>query len=388
MKDVQRVPLYMQVRDYVYDQINRGNWKPNDRLPSEKELSEQFNVSRITVKKALSELTDMGMVYRIQGRGSFVSSDQEGEPTLYKSLTNLQTGYCVAFLIPRLENTYTANLVKGIEQACRAAGMNMILAITNDSQEEEKRLINEMIQIGVNGIIIFPVDGEGYNEQIVKLTMSNYPLVLIDRYFRGIETNNVCTDNVTGAYDATNHLLQLGHRNVGVVSTYPKWTTSIEDRIEGYERALSDAQIPINRQYRLDHFNPEAMNVVLREGVIVPEIKKEIQHYLRTNAEMTAVFATNIAVGLSIIAAAEEIGIRVPDDLSIVYYDFEPLSLLLSKQTYMTQDVPVMVHKAVELLMAVISDPQRKRERVLIPSKLVKGNTTSAIIHKDQSPIG
>ena len=137
----------------------------------------------------------------------------------------------------------------------------------------------------------------------------------------------------------------------------------------------------------MDHFNPEKMNVVLREGNIDPEIKKEIQHYLRTNAEMTAVFATNIAVGLSIIAAAEEMNIRVPEDLSVVYYDFEPLSLLLSKQTYMTQDVPVMVNKAVELLLAIIADPQRKRERVLIPSRLVQGNSTSPNVNRDQSSI-
>jgi len=379
MKEAPRVPLYTQIRDYVYDQINRGVWKPNDRLPSEKELSEQFNVSRITVKNALAELIDIGKVYRIQGKGSFVSSNQAGEPTLYKSPASLHSHSCIAFLIPRLENTFTASLVKGIEQECSAAGMKMILGITNDSQETEKKLINEMIQLGVSGIIIFPVDGEGYNEEIVKLSMNNYPLVLIDRYFRGIETNNVCTDNVAGGYDATNHLLKLGHRNIAVVSTYPKGTTSIEERMEGYERALTEAQIPINRQFRLDHFNAEVMNIVLKEGTVDPGIKQEIQQFLHGNPEISAVFATNIAVGITVIAAAEENGMRVPEDLSVVYYDFEPLSMLVSRPTYVVQDVRTMVQHAVKLLLSVITDSQRKRERIVIPTQLIIGDSTAAL---------
>lgn len=320
MKETARVPLYTQIRDYLNDQIDRGHWKHNDRLPSEKQLSEQFNVSRITVKNALSELMEKGLVYRIQGKGSFVSANQGGEPQLYKSSSAPKpAGSCIAFLIPRLESTYSAGLVRSVEQACKSVGMKMILGITNDSQEEEKQLIAEMMQLGVSGIIIFPVDGEAYNEEILKLTISNYPLVLIDRYFRGVETNNVCSDNFTASFDLTNHLIQAGHHNIGVISTNPKWTTSIEDRIDGYERALSDAQIPINRQFRLDHFNPDTMNLIVREGIIDPLIKAEIQDFLRANKEITAIFAANIAVGLSVMIAAKESGLKLPEQLSVVF---------------------------------------------------------------------
>ncbi|MFD0717588.1 GntR family transcriptional regulator [Paenibacillus sp. GCM10027626] len=384
MKETQRVPLYTQIREYIYDQISRGNWQASDRLPSEKELSEQFNVSRITVKNALAELTKQGLIYRIQGKGSFVADGSKGEPSLYKSQVSLQSNNCIAFLIPRLENTFTAKLVRNVEQECAAAGMKMILALTHDSQETEKKLIREMIQLGVSGIIIFPVDGEGYNEEIVKLSMNNYPLVLIDRYFRGIETNSVCSDNSAGAYNAVNHLLSLGHRKIGVVSTFSSWTTSIEDRIEGYEKALAEAKIPINRLYRCDHFNPEQMNLVLRTGEANLDAKRDIQQFLKSNQEMTAIFATNIAVGLTVIAAAREIGRNVPDDLSVVYYDFEPLPLLFMRPTCVIQDEESLVKQAVELLFAVVREPQRKRERILIPSSLTIGDSTAPLSNAEK----
>lgn len=371
MKETPRIPLYTQIRDYLYDRIRKGDWKHDDRLPSEKELAEQFKVSRVTVKNALSELMDKGLVYRIQGKGSFVSSNRGGEPQLYKSPTTDKMGSCIAFLIPRLESTFSAGLVRGVEEACRAAGMKMILGITNDSQEEETRQIGEMMQLGVEGIIIFPVDGEAYNEEILKLTISNYPLVLIDRYFRGIETNNVCTDNFTAAFDLTNHLIQEGHRNIGVISTNPKWTTSIEDRLDGYEKALSDAQIPINRQFRLDHFDPDAMNLIVREGVMDEQIQRELQAFLRANPEITAIFATNIAVGISLILAAKENGLQLPEQLSVVYFDYEPLSTFLFNQPYIRQDVASISQQAVALLMAVIAEPTRKRERILIDTQMI-----------------
>lgn len=376
---LQRVPLYTQIYNYVSDGIKAGQWPPAGRLPSEKELSEQFNVSRITVKKALGQLIEEGLIYRIQGKGTFVAVGQNGEPALYKSNAPQGHSDCIAFLIPRLENTFTASLVRGIERECKEVGLKVILGITHDSQEIERELIRDSLNLGVKGIIIFPVDGEAYNEDILKLTMSNYPIVLIDRYFRGIESNCVCTDNVMGGYEATKHLLELGHVHTGVVTTISKWTTSIEDRLAGYEKALTEHEVPIDKRRWLRDYLPDDMNQVLRTGIVNKEIKKGIQDYLLANKELTAIFASNISCGLAVISAALDLGIRVPEQLSVIYYDFEPLPLLNLNPTCVIQDDQMIVKHAVQLLLAVIEDPNHKRTRILVPAKLQRGNSTQML---------
>ncbi|WP_028550246.1 GntR family transcriptional regulator [Paenibacillus sp. UNC451MF] len=67
-----RVPMYIQLKNYIYTQIQTDVWKAGDKLPSENELAEQFDVSRITVKNAMADMVEQGLIYRIQGRGSFI----------------------------------------------------------------------------------------------------------------------------------------------------------------------------------------------------------------------------------------------------------------------------------------------------------------------------
>lgn len=68
-----RIPIYLQIREYITEQIHLGSWKPGDTLPSENELARLFQGSRITVKQALKTLVEEGVVYRVQGKGSFVA---------------------------------------------------------------------------------------------------------------------------------------------------------------------------------------------------------------------------------------------------------------------------------------------------------------------------
>lgn len=133
-----------------------------------------------------------------------------------------------------------------------------------ESRERELAMLKEAVQSGAKGIILFPVHGETYNEEVLRLTMEQYPVVVLDRYLRGVETNCVCSDNENGAYQAVSYLISKGHRRIGCISSPVLGTTSLEDRLHGYEQALADNLIPVDHAARLFEPTPEGIINFLR----------------------------------------------------------------------------------------------------------------------------
>ncbi|MCZ8511643.1 GntR family transcriptional regulator [Paenibacillus filicis] len=375
-KQTVRTPLYKQIRDYVLDNIQQMNWQPNEKIPSENELAAKFNVSRITIKNALLQLIEEGLIYRIQGKGTFISANKQGEPPVYRLLQ--QHDKTVAYLMPRLDNRFTANLLNGIENQLAEEGYHLLFCETHDSQEKENEILKRMIRFGVAGLIIYPAHSQTYNEEILKITLNEFPVVVVDRYLRGVETNYVCSDNVKGSFDATAHLIQSGHRRIGFVSTHAHGTTSIEDRLTGYEKALSEHNILIDRHLRMLNLDSKQVNTILQNGAGHPDSKEQIKHYLEQNSDLTAVIAVNSTVGLTLMEAAKEMPISIPEDLSIVFLDDYELSAFSTvPPTCVSLEEYTVGREAVKLLVSIIENPQQKRRKIIVPTRLTVRNSSA-----------
>ncbi|HEY0827697.1 MAG TPA: GntR family transcriptional regulator, partial [Bacilli bacterium] len=245
-----RVPLYLQIQEYFKEQISSKNLLENDRIPTEKEIMEQFNVSRITVVNALSGLAQEGWIYRIPGRGSFV---KEGKyepkqslltelPDRYTPTTALEANTpnkrTIGLVMTTIGDYFAIRLLRGITQALNDSDFQLIIMLTFNSQEREQYAIKELARMGVEGLLIFPSDGEVYNEEILALKIKGFPFALIDRYLPGIETNIVCSDGSLGAQLAVSHLWELGHRDIVLCADVPVPTMTVEERISGYMKEL------------------------------------------------------------------------------------------------------------------------------------------------------
>lgn len=378
MAENSRTPLYIQIREYMLDNITNNKWPPNKKIPSENELARKFNVSRITVSSAISQLVKEGIIYRIKGKGSFVSENTSGEPKIYQSLPEKNNNSnLIAYLMPRLDNLFTARLLSGIEEEVSKHGYQLLFFKTHDSKEQETKIIKDLLSLNVKGIIIYPTADEDYNEETLKLTLNNFPLVVVDRYLRGVETNCVCSDNVKGTFDAITHLIELGHRKIGFASTSKKFTTSIEDRLIGYEKALAQNHFPIDQRLQFFDFDMEKINTIYKEGKADEESKQEIKTFLIENKELTALFAVNPAIGLTVISAAKELGINIPKDLSLVFFDDYELSALSSiPPTCVRQNEFELGSQAAKLLVSLIENPNQERRKIVLPTNLIVRNST------------
>lgn len=334
--------------------IESGVYKPHDKLPSEVELAKQFNVSRITSKNAILHLVEKGIVYRIPGKGTFVSDTKTNKtvPAQQDKRT------LIGFILPEIADHYSSQIFARIESVATSLGYGLMVQQTNNYIDLEKQAINSMLNDGVEGLIIFPVDDEVYNEKILRLTLDKFPLVLIDRYLSGIETPAVYSDNVQGAYQLTKILLEKQHRKIGLFTAPNFKTITVKDRIKGYEKALDEAGIPIER------------SIWFTELLHEDPLERAIA-FLQANPDITGIFAMNAYAGEIAFKAATKLGKRIPEDFLIASFDQEHELDIYPIYTA-KQNSEQIGEKAIELLQSQLQhdDTEDTIEKVVLPVKI------------------
>ncbi|MDF2713793.1 MAG: LacI family transcriptional regulator [Paenibacillus sp.] len=375
--EAKRIPLYTRIRDYILEQIQQDKWRANDQLPTEAVLAGQFAVSRFTIKKALAELVEEGLVYRVQGKGTFIApavTEQTGA-AFSQEFADGSLLRPVVFITPSIHSTLASHIMAGAELQFAERGYQVFYRSTQNDEEKEREILRECVRMGVKGILIFPVDGESYSEELLRLSLNKFPIVVIDRYLRGVETNCVCSDHVGGAYDAVTHLIEQGHTNIAFVAVNYKTTTSLEDRLAGYERALAKHHIPIDHQRCLF----ELLAGREQEGQRM-ETKAIVRSFLERNSGTTAVFAATVASGIAVLGAAEELGIRVPEQLSVFFFDDYEFSGVsrIPPSCVVQQETEIGV-EAAKLLLSVMDNPLQDRKKVVLPTRLVIRQSTAAL---------
>lgn len=244
--------LYQQIYDHVLEGIRNESLRAGDRVPSEKELADRFGVSRITSKRALAMLAEAGIVDRKRGKGSFVAENASelGSSTAISTALRRTKSSCLALILPNASDSYGLELLYAIAERCDELGFHLILKRTRGRQDAEERAIQTLVVDGVaDGLIVFPVHGDFYNASLVRLVFDESPLVLVDRHLHGIPACSVFTDNIAASRALTEHLLDQGHKRLAFISPPAEHTSSIEERIQGYERALRqrDSTLPTLR---------------------------------------------------------------------------------------------------------------------------------------------
>ena len=288
--------MYKKIYDDLLEAIEKGIYSPGSKLPSEKELMEQYNVSRITSKKALEMLADQNIIVRMPGKGSFVleenEQDRENLPAVPQTVEPVRKGKMLGVILDSFSGFFGCELIAGIEHECWSKNYHMILKCTYGSVEEEAKAIEDLRGFGVCGIILMCVQDETYNAAVLKLSVEKYPVVLVDREMKGVPIPCVGTDNYNAVKELMNILFEDGHKNICFLSHPFLRTSTVEARFEGYKDSY------------LEH------NLVTNEGLWITDIgsmvpqhdrKQEqeeadqhrIENYIRENPQVTAFLAVD-----------------------------------------------------------------------------------------------
>ncbi len=363
-------PLYKQVYQSIKKNIINGQYAAGDRVPSEKELSDSFQVSRITSKKALELLVSDGLVFRQRGKGTFVSEDSTDNPENDVKETNK---FLVGLIVPDLDDSYVSKVVASIEEAANHRCF-VILKRTNGSIDKEADAIRQLIDFGVDGLILYPAHAEHYGSEILKMVITEYPFVLIDRTFKGVAAAFVSTDNIKAAQQGINYLFELGHEYVGVLGPATAETTTVVDRFNGILRAYEEKNRIVNRQLWCSDLKKSLPSSISKD--IKPEHDVEIiKKHLQKHPEITAIFALEYNIAVLAKRAAEELGLRVPGNLSILCFDAYDNNLSGWEFTHLRQNEKEMGRLALNRLLEMMNGSSSIKKEFL-DVELIEGDST------------
>ena len=365
-------PLYLAIYKDLLKQIEGGLFSEGKKLPTEKELADKYKVSRITCKKAFDMLVKNGYVYRIPGKGTFVKDLENAERTIY----NEKSVNIIGVIMEGFSESYGIYSISGIEKACRDNGLCFILKQSGGDQDKEKRIIEELLSINVNGLIIMPVHDNNYNSTILKLVIEKFPLVLIDRELRGIPASFVGSDNRNSAKRMTDHLFKLGHKKICFVAPPTLDTSTIFNRKEGFLQSTIEHGVLADKNFFITQIKSTLPNKN-NDDTIEKDILT-IKNYIVDNPYTTAFFAVEYNIALLVYKAITELGKKIPEDYSIVCYD-EPESYINKYLfTHVCQDEMMIGTKSVEFLLKAING-DKKTYAELIQSKILDGESTKKI---------
>lgn len=364
--------LYQQIKMDIIKKIENGTYKSGDKIGTEKELCEKFDVSRSTVRRALLELEESDLIERLLGKGTFVK-----ESNSLKAKPNNKN---IMVIVPVISQDFISNIITGIQKITNESGYEINLCITNNSIEKETEYVKKAIHNDVSGVILHPTNSTYYNTEVIKL-IEKKPLIMTARYYEYIDCNYVVPDNYKGAFKAVNFLIKLGHKNIGLIADKPNHQTSIKDRIRGYKEAHNINKLPVNQDIIIDNLedpcklyssNPKNKNDTLNK----------IKNYLSDNRKnLSAVFAVNDFIGREIIIAAKELGINIPEDISIVGFD----NVMISKKseppltTIEWSQYKVGNRAAKELINLIENNPKKNIKKIL-PVNLIERKSTLKLI--------
>jgi DNA-binding LacI/PurR family transcriptional regulator len=356
----------------LFNQISQGFYKIGDKLPSEKELSDLYSVSRITSKRALEELEKENFIQRVRGKGSFLIKDVKPSEYSLKDINNENKGI-IAIIFPSVHDFGHFSLtVESMTKVISEKGYKPNLYYRFENITEVEQLLIKLRDEKVKGVIYFPFSLLDSFEILNSYKYANIPLVTIDKYYNGIDVKAVCSDNLRGGTIAAEYLIELGHRKIGFVSDVSiEGVSSVRDRYIGYCQALEKANIPYNSKF----VSINKLNLELQRVYDEDKYKEIIKKFY--DMGITAIIAINDIVASYIFEAAKLLKIRIPEDLSLVGFD----GILFSEYqeiplTAVLQDFTKMGRDAANIVLDEINGIHRNSMKTL-PMSLVKRSSCS-----------
>ena len=248
----------------------------------------------------------------------------------------------VGVLIPDLENVFCTSIVAHIENTLQRAGYSSLICDYREDVALEREKLEFLAKKSVDGFIYMPL---GNQEDIVaRLLARSLPVILIDRPLPGLACDTVLVDNLNAAYGAIEHLINHGHRRIGIIAGPPGIYTA-QERLKGYRRVHEDFDLPI------------ADDLILEGDYSLESGYRLMGQLLQRADPPTAVFVTNYEMTLGAIMALNESPIRVPDELSIIGFDNQQLARIVKPAlTIVVQPIQAIGETAATLLMKRLRD--------------------------------
>lgn len=276
----------------------------------------------------------------------------------------------VGVLVPNVQNPFFAELVCGVEESCRLAGYSVFLCNSDNDPKRQQQYMRTLLEKRVDGLLLSSAGDDEALARIFKL--ASVPSVTVDRLVPGARADRVSVHNQQGAYNAVRHLLELGHRRIACISGPAEFEVARE-RIEGWRRALHEAGITPDDSWVIesDFSSPGGYEAARR--LLVAQASPAAG----APRPFSGIFASNDMMAIGALRAAAELGLRVPQQLSVVGFDDIELSrYVFPALTTVGCSIKELGHEAGRVLIERIENPAAALKDVLLTPRLVVREST------------
>jgi LacI family transcriptional regulator len=251
----------------------------------------------------------------------------------------------VGIVIPDITNPFFTHVIRGVEGEARAHGYSLILCDSNEDPAQERLNLNTLFSRRVDGVLLAPTDTYAAQD---RLTHRRFPLVFFDRLPPGFAGSAVVTDNFGAAYEATRHLIGLGHQRLAIITGRLDLSNGL-DRLEGIRKALQEAGLPLRDEYLLHG------DFQLESGYNCGRV------LLRLPIPPTAVFSCNNQMTLGLMRALYESKVPCPERISILGFDdFDWAANFSPRLTTVAQPAYEMGRQAMQMLLRLMKSAREK----------------------------
>lgn len=299
--------IYKKIESYLTELITQNRTTPEYKLPSERTLSSSFGVSRKPVRHAYDNLMKKGYVINIHGKGYFINS----QAFLEKSAVNSRSNPKIALIIPSISTQFDHNILSGIHSFCSNRQIEFTIHISDCSADKEDFLLRSIPLSGTKGIILFPVDHEtAYHNELLKLSIRKYPLVLIDRMAPNIHASFISSNNNEAMINAVEFLKKKRFRNIVYITPPSEVASTVDTRINGFTHGLL-------RHYKI----ATPQNILKIDGTPAQKKATVVKHL--KDYPNTEIIIVGSVQRHCVLSAIQELGLNIPRDIKLMFFDEE-----------------------------------------------------------------
>ncbi|MGK9182126.1 LacI family transcriptional regulator [Priestia filamentosa] len=269
----------------------------------------------------------------------------------------------IGLLVPDISNPFYAGIARSIEDRSHEVGLNVMLCSTDNNTEKEKNYLALLTSQRVDGLVV----ASAFRSTVLlqETIDRGIPSVLIASEIPQLSINTVTVDDYKGGYLATSHLLDLGHKDIAIISENVR---SNEPRLAAYKDSMREEGIDVKPEYIMK------TEATIQKGY---ECAKKL---LLLDEKPTAIFACNDLLAAGVIQAAKELELDLPRELSVVGFDNTVLSTTTAPMlTTISQPIKQMGAKVVDLLRQEMEESKGHKERLLMAPELIVRQSTASI---------
>jgi DNA-binding LacI/PurR family transcriptional regulator len=333
-------------------------------------VAEYAQVSRATVSRVLNNNPSVDP--QIRDRVLEAAHTLGYQPNRTARRLRMQSKDVIGVIISDIQNPYFTSVIRGIEDAAYAHQMNIVLCNSDEDSAKQQKYARVLQAESVAGLIVSPAHAQDDRPFLEELKRNGIAIIILDRVAEGMPFDAVKVDNVQGAYDAVQHLIERGRRRIGII--YPDVITGRE-RYQGYNDALEAAGLPVDP------------NLALAAGYTVENAYQVTRQLLQSTPSLDALFAGNDMATLGVLRACRELSVRIPDQIGLVGFDDMPWAEeLYCPPTVVAQPTYDIGQQAVHLLRRRLEAPGAPIQTVILQTQLIIRQSSGIVTTREVMP--